>query len=176
MPNDTPDYMNFEVNFTDITLLEGNGEYEYVKKIMQKPVRIIGEMFAPPPSEKWAIKSNLTITHELGFAQITCDFYDDGRIIIDSYASTSKDTHRPDMRCFSHWAQKSGWKVPEPHQNLIREDQDFWKMQWETFIVESEFLQKRFGDRLHSYVDDNVDQDDIDDDGDDNLEEEIQKL
>ena len=176
MANELPDYLNFEINFTDVTLLEANGEYIHVKRLMEKPVRLVAGIYSPPPSDKWVVKSNVTIIHELGYAQMICDFYHDGRIVIVSYVSTNTEMHRPDIRCLSHWAQQFGWKVPEPHPGLVRTEEDFWKMQWETYIVESDFLTEKHGTRLPSYVDDGTGFDDPDEDDDDHLEEEIQKL
>jgi hypothetical protein len=162
-------FFDFEITFNDITLLEANGEYEDVKKLMESPQKFIGKLKESPPSSKWVVKSVLSITHELGYAQLLCDFYYDKKIIILSYASTSNEFHRPDIRCLSHWAQNNGWNVPEPHPLLVREDWDFWKIQWETYIVESEFLKEKVGQRIPQYFEEN---DDNNDEEEDILEEE----
>lgn len=166
------DFMGFEISFTDITLLEANGEYEQVKAIMEKPQKIIGHIYAQIPSKQWVVKSQITVQHALGFAAMVCDFYYDGRIIITDFASSLKDVHTPDLRCLSYWAQKSGWQVPEPKPSLTEVWMDFWRRQWETYIVNSSYLDRKFGERKPIIFGDDADNDD----DDESLEEEIKKL
>ena len=175
MSDDAANFMNFEVGFTDDTLLQTNGSFAETKKLMEKPQKLIGNIFVAPPSKNWVIKSTISIKHELGYAQVVCDFYDDGRVMIANYGSTSKDRHRPDIRCLSFWSQSVGWGRPEPIPALVDADLAFWRLQWETYIVESDYLTKKFGLRNHSYVDD-IGENDVDSESEDDLEKEIRKL
>jgi hypothetical protein len=175
MPEDqdaTYDFMDFEINFTDLTLLEANGEYEQTKIIMEKPQKLIGNIYAQIPSKQWVVKSKVTIQHALGFSAMICDFYDSGRIIITDFMPSIKDVHTPDLRCLSYWAQKSGWQVPEPKPSLAEEWMDFWRRQWETYIVNSSYLDHKWGERKPIIFGDEADNDDEED----GLEEEIKKL
>lgn len=171
-PDAKYDFMDFEINFTDLTMLEANGEYEHAKLLMEKPQRVVGHIYAQIPSKQWVLKSKVTIQHALGFSAMVCDFYHDGRIIITDFAPSVKDIHTPDLRCLSFWAQQSGWKVPEPKPSLTEEWMEFWRRQWETYIVNSEYLERKFGQRQPFIFGDDADNDE-DDDG---MEEEIKKL
>lgn len=170
-PDSEPNFMEFEISFTDRTLLETNGEYDLVKQLMEKPQKIVGRIYADIPSKQWVIKSRMTIQHSLGFAAMVCDFYHDGRVIISDYITSVKDVHTPDVRCLSFWAQQSGWRVPEPKPSMIEEWADFWRRQWETYIVNSDYLDRKFGERKPLILGDNADNEE-----DPDVEEEIKKL
>ena len=141
------DGMNFEINFTDNTMLEANGEFDEVTRLMNKPDEFIGSLLKPIMSDRWAIKSTVTILHGLGFAAITCDFYNDGKVVVIDYQPSSKDLYCVDIRCLTAWAISYGWKHPEPLPHVIDEWRDFWVMQWETKIIDSEYLDKKLGKR-----------------------------
>lgn len=157
----------FEINFTDLTLLEANGEYEEVDKIMKKPQKVVGQIYAPIPDDKWVVKSEVTIKHGFGFAQVSCDFYHDGKVIITAFSPSSKDLYCIDIRCLSAWALQYGWKTPEPIYYIVEDWQEFWMLQWETHIIDCDYFDKKIGPRgqdIFSEEDDiHEDADDIDD-------------
>ena len=144
--------MEFQLSFSDHTILEADGVYEDVKDIMDR------ESYKDCD---WAIKSGLTIESSLGFCDMSLDFYSDGKIVITEYQTTSEDVYyNPDIQCISCWAQQNGWLVPQPHPDLIRENRDFWIHFWEARLVDSEYLEKAVGKRDSISLD--VDQDDGD--------------
>jgi len=151
--------MEFEISFTDVTMLEGNGEFNDVSLIMQKPQKQAGGIVVQIPDKEWIIKSTVTIQHDFGFSMAACDFYYDGRIMILEYAPSIKDLYTPDIRCLTAWAHKFGWKVPEPSPSVIRNWKEFWKIQWETYIVDSPYFKEKFGDRQTAYTADYPDDD-----------------
>lgn len=158
------DGMEFEVNFTDVTMLEANGEYAVTVEIMSKPYKIAGGITTEAFKE-WVVKSDVTIKHALGFSIVQCDFYHNGKVIITDYKPSSKDIYVPDIRCLTAWAQSYGWSVPEPSPIVIESWKDFWKIQWETYIVNSYELDRKFGERSAStFGEDYDDDDDIYDD------------
>jgi len=164
--------MEFEINFTDLTLLEANGEFEEVNRLMSEPIEMIGGIKSPVPSDKWVVKSTVTISHAMGFGSVICDFYHDGKIIIISYFPSSKDLYSIDIRCLSAWASSYGWKKPEPISYIIDEWKDFWVMQWETHVIDSEFLDRKIGPRGAVDFMENPPEDE-DDDEDDLYEDNI---
>lgn len=165
------DFMDFEISFTDTTMLEANGEYEEVQRLMEAPQPFIDKITVQLPSRSWVLKSKITIQHALGFCGMVCDFYHDGKVIVTSFMPSVRDVHTPDMRCLSFWAQKFGWKVPEPKPSLVDENMEFWRRQWETYIVNSDYLDKKFGERKPYIFGDDADNED-----DDEMEDEIKKL
>ena len=139
--------MEFEVNFTDLTMLEANGEFDEVHTLMMEDQEIIGGIKSPVQSDKWCVKSNVTILHALGFSTITCDFYHDKKVVIVGYQPSAKDLYCIDIRCLSAWAQAYGWKRPEPLPHIVDAQKDFWVIQWETHVVDSDYLTSKKGER-----------------------------
>tara|TARA_B100001778_G_scaffold334967_1_gene349821 strand:+ start:27937 stop:28395 length:459 start_codon:yes stop_codon:yes gene_type:complete len=152
--------MDFEIQFNDLTLLEANGNYEDVVALMKKPRSngIIEDL----PVERWMIDSTVTIQNPFGFAQFSCHFYWDGRLIVADYVPTIRDIHNPDIRCLSYWAQEYGWKRPEPLPSLIDTWTDFWHLQWDTFIADSSVFDSQYGEREHrDFSEPDVESDDV---------------
>ena len=139
--------LNFEITFSDLTLLEANGEHEEVKRLMESPEIGPGGQKNPPPTDKWVLKSNIIITHQFGEANIICDFYYDKNIIITEYWPSTQDIYNPDIRCLTHWAYAGDWNPPKPRQKVIEELPDFWRMQWEVRLIDSEYFDDKFGVR-----------------------------
>lgn len=137
--------MDFEIQFSDLTILEANGNYEDVVALMKKPK--FNGIIQDIEVENWMIESNVVIKNPFGFPQFSCHFYWDGRIYIADYVPTVKDIHNPDIRCLSYWAQEYGWKRPEPLPSVIDIWKDFWHLQWDTFIIDSELFDSKFGKR-----------------------------
>lgn len=137
--------MEYEVQFNDLTLLEGNGQYNDVKELMLKPTKsgAVEDIVV----EEWMIESTVLIQSEFGFASFICHFYHDGKVLIANYIPTINDIHNPDIRCLSHWLQEFGWNRPVPLQSVIEDWKDFWHHQWDTFIIDSDYFDKHFGKR-----------------------------
>lgn len=134
--------MEFEVAFTDVTMNEGGGLYSEIKEIMRR--QLISEGIR---SADWTIRSTVIIQHETGMCRMTCEFKFGPKLRICDYASTSKDIFNDDTRCLRHWCIASGWGMPEVSEDAARDWIDYWKNQWETSMVDSEFLDKKFGER-----------------------------
>lgn len=138
--------MDFEINFEDITLLEAEGYYNKVNELMNE------EEFG---GDSWMIRSSVTISSELGSSSFVVHFYYNRDVYIVDFESATRDAlYNPDISCLSAWAQEYGWKIPQPHKDLVRNHEEFWKYFWETGIVNSDFLEKRLGKRDLDYLDD----------------------
>ena len=117
-----------------------------------------------PVVEEWIVASSMTIQSEFGFSQIQCDFYHTGKVVITDYTPSIKDLHCPDIRCLKRWVEVYGWKELEPTEAVIDTFFDFWKNQWETYVIDSSVLDKRYGDRSDMYFGEDEDLDlDLDD-------------
>jgi len=137
--------MEFEIQFTDVTLLEANGEYDDVVRIMSKPEVV--NFVETPPVKDWVLSSTVTIQHMSGFAVIKADFYHDGKIVVTDYTPSIRDAFNPDIRCLKFWAGQSGWNSIEPTQAAIDSMKDFWKNQWDTYVVDSAIFDEQYGPR-----------------------------
>lgn len=144
-----------EFNFSDVTILQADGEYQEVKKIMEKELR---------KDATWMLRSDLTIDFPTGSCVMVLHFYDNGNIYITDYKSSVSDVfYNPDIPCLSIWAQENGWNVPQPHPDMIKAGLDFWKHFWDTRIIDSDYFDTRYGERQ---IIDSVDIEDEDEDED----------
>lgn len=136
------DEIEFTFGFTDVTMLEADGEYDAVKEIMES------EEICP---DDWMIRSGLTIDSNYGIASMVVHFHADRRAVIREYAPSVGDVfYNPDVGAISSWAQHAGWRTPEPSVELVRESIEFWKHYWETLLVDSEYLDDVYGVRPHA--------------------------
>ena len=129
----------FELNFTDPTMVETEGKFSAVKALIE------GEF--PFPTE-WNIKSGLTILSPFGVGDFVLNFRQDKSVYIIQFASSARDMiTSPEISALTRWCSLSGWKIPEPAASLIQENLAFWKNVWETMIIDSEYLRQRYGSR-----------------------------
>ena len=129
----------FIINFTDITLNETDGIFEETKKIMLKE---------PPFSDKWVIRSNVTIISDGGDGTMEIQCHGDGSIYILAYNPSIGDLYyNPDIQAISMWAQESGWKIPQPNPELVKVNKEFWKYFYDTLIIDSDYFDKLYGGR-----------------------------
>lgn len=152
--------MEFDINFTDITMLEANGNFSEVCQIMKKEIE---ESQTSSKKDDWMIRSKVTILSNFGYCAFNCHFYKNGKIYISDYSPSSKDVYNVDVKCLTYWANEYGWKTPEPLSSTVESWLPFWKKEWETHMVDSEFLDKKYGIRKEMQFDPNMDTDDIDD-------------
>lgn len=143
--------MEFEIQFTDVTMCEGGGKYSEIKDIMKKQLLKEGIK-----SADWTIRSVVIIQHETGMCRMTCEFKFGPLVRICDYQSTSKDIFNDDARCLCAWSNSSGWGIPDVSENAVLDSLEYWKTQWETFIVNSPYLEKRFGKRPE--IDDTIEE------------------
>lgn len=148
--------IDFILSFSEVTLLETDGVFSEVKDKMEKQedflehrkgytvvnlnANVVGE-------HDWCLKTRLSIASDFGECRFNLDFHHDGRVIILGYLPSPAGMFTTDVGCLSRWCQENGWKVPEPSQSLILSKLDLWKQLWNTLLVDSEYLDDRFGVR-----------------------------
>lgn len=155
-----PPVFDFELFFDDVTMTEGEGEYLRVKEIMETQEDNGGWKYDPNlrqyrrkggdsvASDTWCIRTKLTIAHPMGEGYFILNLFHDRKIAIVQYQGNIADaSYNPDIRCLTKWSQSAGWKIPEPLPELITESHSFWKKMWETLLIDSEDLDKRYGER-----------------------------
>jgi hypothetical protein len=101
------------------------------------------------PTKEWMLESRIYISSEFGDAEAILHLYCNKDVyIIDFAPSAGNDgINNPDIRYLSFWAQESGWNIPQPFPDLVRLNFDFWKHFWGAGIVNSNFLDKKLGER-----------------------------
>ena len=131
------DYFNIELS--DLTMLECDGEYKSVCDLMSDEV-IKGR--------EWTVASSLTIEGPAGLAFFEIDFNNDGKTIITGYKPSINDAlYNTDISCLSAWICSKGWKIPELSIDVVAGDTGFWRYFWEMNLVDSEYLDIRYGSR-----------------------------
>jgi hypothetical protein len=153
--------MEFEIQFSDITLLEANGNYDKVCKIMSHEAE---KLIVKSHKNEWMVRSKVTIMSHFGFAFLICHFYNTGKVYIAEYLPSSKEAHNADIKCLTYWCNEFGWKTPEPLPYVVDSWPVFWKSEWETYIVDSEYLDKKYGVRKEILFNENEEEDDEMDD------------
>jgi hypothetical protein len=132
------EYQEPDIDFTDLTINEAAGEFKEVKKIMSRETHV----------DKWAIRSEATILSPSGMGLMVLQFHEDGSIyIVEYYPSMDDLFYNPDIRAISVWAQEHGWKIPQPHFDLVKLNKEFWKHFYDTLLIDSDYLDKMYGKR-----------------------------
>lgn len=155
--------MEFQIQFTDVTMLEANGNYEEVCNIVCRENMKSGIQAA---RNEWMLRSTVSIMSMFGYCQFVCHFYNNGKVFVAEYYPSSKDMHNTDLRCLTYWCNEYGWKTPEPLPSVVQGWLPFWKKEWETHIVDSEYLDKRYGLRRDMEFADDDKNSEMDDDYD----------
>jgi len=129
--------MECEIEFDDITVIEAEGLFEVIYEIMSNDGVILGP---------WVVKTNANIMTPYGVSWITLDLYSNRDIFIVDYSPSVKDVYyNPDLQVLAEWATKSGWHMPKVTQDLAETSINFWQHFRLSGLVESEYLEKRYG-------------------------------
>lgn len=138
------DFLDYEIRATDVTINEANGSFEMVKSLMEKDeILSYGKK-----KHNWVLRSNIAVINVFGYNEMICQFHNDGSVDILEYQPTVRDVfYNQDIRCLSHWCSINGWKKPQPAPRIINDKLDFWKHQWNTHVIDSSYLDNKFGKR-----------------------------
>jgi hypothetical protein len=150
-------FWQFELTFDDVTMSETEGHFKDVKRLLE----------ADYGEHEWNVKTSLVIISAFGRGDMLLDFKSDGSCWIVNYTPNSGDIYyNPDISCLTEWCQREGWKIPQPTEALARSNIRLWKKLWETLLIDSSYLDERFGERhsLRAQVRDpnELDPDDLD--------------
>lgn len=133
-----PDF-EFNLFFSDTTVLETDGEFIKVQELM---------LDEPPNDERWMLETRLTVEGPGVVSEMKLHLWNTGDIHIVSYQGPVV-FYNPDLQCLSEWAQQRGWKIPQPSKDLVRGNMEFWKHYWNAMLVDSDYLDELFGKREH---------------------------
>ncbi|MFW6015251.1 MAG: hypothetical protein ACOCRK_02290 [bacterium] len=129
--------MNIEIDFTDITMVETEGQFDKISDIMKRD---------NPNSIKWEIRTDATLVSEFGVAEMTLGcFYDRSIYIMRYQPSIGNYYYNPDIRAISQWAKNNGWQTIQPHRDLVDENREFWQHFYSTNVIDSDYLDKKKG-------------------------------
>ena len=129
-----------ELRFFDETMQEVDGVYDEVTSIMQE---------VDPMASKWLLRSRVELVYGPLMCSFTLHFFASGDVWIMGYnPSGEKDVmYNPDIRCLTEWCQENGWATPCPDFELVDGNIEFWKYFWEVNLIDSKYLENKFGPR-----------------------------
>lgn len=131
--------MDIKLDFTDNTIIETDGVYEDVKKIMDSE---LGE------NPEWMLRSDLVLYHQYGVASFTLNFWHNREIHIAAYNPSVKDFfNNSDLEALNFWAQENGWSKPYVTIELAQNNISYWKYFWSVNVINCLYLDELFGDR-----------------------------
>jgi len=152
--------IDFEFNFSDVTIIEADGVFEEVDRLFQEGDDFYGKKIPlgyrkksktsglQNDPEDWMIETTLTIDSVYGMGAFVIHFFSDRRVIIDAYQSSGGDVYyNPDLPALSGWVQAKGWMPPQPALALVKSNLEFWKYHWQNKIIDSPYLDEVFGER-----------------------------
>lgn len=140
-----------DVNFTDITLVEARGNYKNVKLIFDKE---------PFGGDNWMLESNVSVLWQTepeapfpmaGFFEAKIHAYENGDMVLVSCILPSGMSR--DIEVFSAWAQANHWNRPRLSDDIAKNKSLFWKTYWDTFLLDCNLFDKKFGKREESLID-----------------------
>jgi hypothetical protein len=152
-----PQEVEFDFKFTDVTMLEAEEEYTRVKELVEKNYSQPSwtARFSPHFSkisdfaynEDWNINTILTITSPFGIGKFELNLRADGSVYIIDYECSGNPATSPDLSALLRWSQIKGWKIPQPTELLVKANTQFWRYMWETLIIDSPYLDEKYGIR-----------------------------
>jgi len=81
-------------------------------------------------------------------------------VYIMEYIPSIKDVfYNPDISSLNRWLQEKGWNIPRPHKDLVNNDKGLWRHFWETYLIDSEYLDTLYGERDNIYGEDQGEED-----------------
>jgi hypothetical protein len=122
------------IEFSDLTLRETQGDFEQIKRLMQKET-----------TGDWMLRSDFFVSNPMSLpARYLLHFWKNGRVVIH-------DTDRPmvmgssdeDLRELSNWCKVNGWGelVVDGRLLLTKQGFDYWQRAFRAGLVENERLQ-----------------------------------
>jgi len=131
--------IEIQFDFTDITIIEKDGIYKEINELM------LSEF---PHSDKWVIRSFVTIGSRYGIGEMELQFHADGSVYILEYKPSMGDLYyNPDIMAISEWARKKGWKIPQPQDSLAKKNKIFWRHFYDTLVIDCDYFDKIYGKR-----------------------------
>lgn len=132
------------IEFSDPTMIEGGGNYDLIKEIMDKE--------SPP---QWMLRTNATIITESIISNFTLHLWNDGKaVIVDTDHPMMTEASDDDFRRLYEWSNNNGWKlIVDKYLLDNKQFLEFWMRLYRAGIVHSDILQKREEDEMRRMQD-----------------------
>jgi len=122
--------------------------HPFTKECDCDEVCISNKMLNEKFTKSWMIEDDLSVSHQFGSSVFTVHFYPSREVIIYSFHKNRPNgSDMMDLRALVIFLMNKGWNRPSPISSEIDYAMDFWREAWETGLVDSDYLQKKFGKR-----------------------------
>lgn len=123
--------------------------HDLIEKCLGQHSRITKKMKEVDPfAEKWMIESQCNLSHPVGKANFVLHFNYDGSVIIyNTFVSKMQGHNISDIIFLRKCLMWMGWNKLTSTPSEIDSSIDFWKRCWETGLIESDYIESKFGKR-----------------------------
>lgn len=129
----------YSISFSHNLVEKCLGQYSRINKKMKE---------TDPVAVKWMLETKATIEHPIGSFSFTLHLNYDRNVIIYSTDSNRMQAHNiNDIRFLRKAIVWMGWQNLMVTPSEVDSSLDFWKRCWETGLIESEYLEKKFRKR-----------------------------
>lgn len=131
---------DYSISFSNDLVEKSLGQYSRLKKKMKS----IDEL-----AEKWVLQTDFEINHPSGSFVFTTNLYHDGTVVIFNTECSRMHGHNINDVIFLRKAiMWLGWRELTATPSEIDSSLEFWKKCWETGLLESSYLEKKFRKRI----------------------------
>jgi hypothetical protein len=169
MDNESP----FSVKFSDQTMIEGDGVYTKVSAIMDGelepplPQGAFPKIFPHEPKTDWMLPTKAIMYSIHGDSSFMLHFYKTKMVRIMGYEPSSANPYTaPDLGYLTMWCTENGWNIPQPAEPLVKENTEFWRYQFDTLVIDSDYMDRIYGVRKSLSVRDHFQDGPVDEEND----------
>jgi hypothetical protein len=122
------------VELTDITLIQGHGNFGEVMNLMKTD-----------GNDVWMLESRAFVTSSSISSSFLLHFWNNGKVVIrNTDHPISNEVPDDDIRELSFWCKMNGWHSLVAHKDLLSNnvDFDFWLRMFRAGAIQSDELQK----------------------------------
>lgn len=126
----------YSVSFNSELVEKCLGQYKRVHKKMKE---------TEPFASQWVLQTDFSVAHPVGSFTCVCNLYYDGKIVIYDTKGQSMRAHNiNDIRFIKKATLWLGWDSLTVVPSEIDSSIDFWKRCWETGLIDSDYLDKKY--------------------------------
>jgi hypothetical protein len=130
----------YSVSFSNDLIEKSLGQYSRLIKKMRETDEL---------AEMWVLQTDFEVDHPAGSFVFTTNMYHDGKVVIFDTKCNRMHGHNINDVIFLRKAiMWLGWKELTATPSEIDSSVDFWKKCWETGLIESCYLDRKFKKRI----------------------------
>jgi|688.fasta_scaffold203871_3 hypothetical protein len=126
----------YSVSFNNSLVEKCLGKYTRVCKKMQE---------TEPFASQWTLQTSFSVVHPVGSFSCVCNLYYNGQVVIyDTQGQVMRAHNINDIRFLKKAVLWLGWNSLTVIPSEIDSSIDFWRRTWETGLIDSDYLEKKY--------------------------------